>query len=68
VQPGYRERSRAAENLALLDARTAIGDERYLELQRFNPADVANYATARETTGPFRFGGVDGYKRVYEAV
>ena len=68
VQPGYRERSRAAENLALLDARTAIGDERYLELQRFSPADVANYATARETTGPFRFGGVDGYKRVYEAV
>jgi hydroxymethylglutaryl-CoA synthase len=68
VSPGYREHSRAEENRALLLARTPIGDEAYLALQRFAPRDVSNYATVRETPGRFRFGGVDGDQRVYEAV
>lgn len=68
VSAGYREHVRAAENRALLEGRTPIGDEQYLALQRFAPADVSNYETTRETTGRFRFGGVDGDKRVYEVV
>lgn len=66
VQPGYRDSSRAAENRALLADRTPIADERYLDLVRFEASDPSNYTTAHETTGPFRFGGVDGDKRVYE--
>lgn len=68
VQPGYREHSRAEENRALLEARTPVTDEAYLDLVRFTPDDVANYATERATPGRFRFAGVDGYKRIYEAV
>ncbi|NYD67248.1 hydroxymethylglutaryl-CoA synthase [Agromyces atrinae] len=68
VSAGYREHVRADENRALLDGRTPIGDEQYLALQRFTPADVSNYETTRETPGRFRFGGVDGDKRVYEVV
>jgi hydroxymethylglutaryl-CoA synthase len=68
VRPDYRAHVRADENRALLESRVPIGDAQYLELQRFTPADVSDYTTARETPGRFRFGGVEGDRRVYERV
>ncbi|NQX10303.1 hydroxymethylglutaryl-CoA synthase [Microbacteriaceae bacterium VKM Ac-2855] len=69
IRPGYRDALRSEANRARLDARTSVADARYLELVRgAASADVSNSDRARETTGPFRFGGISDDRRVYESV
>ncbi|BDZ43562.1 hydroxymethylglutaryl-CoA synthase [Paraoerskovia sediminicola] len=65
LRPGYRDATRAAETRALLDARTPVTDERYLELHRDHDSSAPDRTNPVETSGPFRFVGVEGHKRIY---
>lgn len=68
VVPGYADHLRRSRNAALLDSRIELDDETYLGLQRSVARDdPSNYTTAEQTTSPFRFAGVDGDRRIYEA-
>lgn len=67
VQPGYREHLRTAENVATLDSRRELTDAEYLAVAQRKIADVTDYKNAHHTAGPFRFVGVTGAIRKYEA-
>lgn len=68
VQPGYRSRSHRREHLAAIESRTPISYERYHELhERPDDVDGGDHPRDRVTTGPFRFAGVRGHERLYEA-
>lgn len=67
VRSGYRDALRSDANRELLDARTVIDDARYLQLLTdAASADVHDSSRPRETTAPFRFGGVVADQRQYE--
>ncbi|HEU0257776.1 MAG TPA: hydroxymethylglutaryl-CoA synthase [Microbacteriaceae bacterium] len=67
VRPGYESVVRAAEDEQILARRVPVSYERYSALHRkVDEVAGTDYATAAETTGPFRFAGVEGSVRRYE--
>lgn len=67
VQPGYRSSRRAAQVQEALEARVPIALPEYRELHaRVLPSDT-DVETERVTTAPYRFAGIRGRARVYEA-
>ncbi|GMA30178.1 hydroxymethylglutaryl-CoA synthase [Litorihabitans aurantiacus] len=67
VQPGYRERLRGAEHAAMIERRTPLDHTAYEVLHKTTlPEDGREYRTARETTAPFRFAGMQAHQRLYE--
>lgn len=69
IRPGYRDALRSEDNRRRLDERTVVSDERYLQLLRdAESADVSDSERAHETSGPFRFAGIAGDRRLYEVV
>lgn len=68
VVPGYEAALRRAGNEQILADRTPIDDDAYLARQRTMPrSDPSDYVNRAETTGPFRFVGVEADQRIYEA-
>lgn len=67
VQPGYTGLVRSAEARETVAARTPVSYERYRDLHTLIDARAGqDYETVRETTGPFRFAGVQEKVRRYE--
>lgn len=68
VQPGYASHLRTAAHAAALQGRTAIDDADYLARHaQTQPTDAGAHPTPHETTGHFRYAGLSGNKRLYEA-
>ena len=67
VQPGYFDAAASARFSAVLDARETITIEAYRALHATERSSANDYATERVTKAPFRFAGVSGQARQYEA-
>lgn len=67
VQPGYQEKRRGAEVAAELAARTPITLEDYRALHAAVLPSGTDVETPHVTRAPFRFAGIRGRARVYEA-
>ncbi|MEE6280464.1 hydroxymethylglutaryl-CoA synthase [Georgenia sunbinii] len=65
VVAGYQDGLRRAANEQILADRIPVDDEDYLVRQR-RQSDPSSHVNRRETTGPFRFAGVEGDQRRYE--
>lgn len=68
VRPGYAGRGGAARVTSALDAREPIEVPEYRELHAREYPSAEDIETPRVTNGPFRFAGIRGRARVYEAV
>ncbi|MFD4640240.1 hydroxymethylglutaryl-CoA synthase [Lentzea sp. NPDC058436] len=67
VVPGYLEHVRTDGHRAVVGRRRPIDLATYRELhERSLPQDGGHHLTPRQTTGPFRFAGLSGHKRLYE--
>ncbi|MGW6930964.1 hydroxymethylglutaryl-CoA synthase [Lentzea sp. NPDC054927] len=67
VVPGYLERLRTDDHRRIVDRRQPIDYDTYRELHELSlPQDGGHHLTPRQTTGPFRFAGLSGHKRLYE--
>jgi hydroxymethylglutaryl-CoA synthase len=67
VVPGYRAHLRSAAHRAVIERRQEVDYARYRELHEHSlPVDGGNHPVPRETSGPFRFAGLSGHKRIYE--
>jgi len=69
VQPGYRQQLLADHHREVLEDRTELTYQAYQDIFTLKvPEDGWKYVFAQYRTGPFRFGGVEEHKRIYEAV
>ncbi|WP_449277248.1 hydroxymethylglutaryl-CoA synthase [Leucobacter sp. GX24907] len=68
VRPSYAGRGGAERMARALDAREPIGVAEYRELHAREYPSAQDIATPRVTAGPFRFAGIRGKARLYEAV
>ncbi len=67
VKPGYRQHLLTDRHAALFSDRTELSYQSYEDIFNLKvPADGWDYVFAEYRTGPFRFGGVSGHKRIYE--
>ncbi|WP_086809185.1 hydroxymethylglutaryl-CoA synthase [Streptomyces reticuliscabiei] len=67
VVPGYLEHLRTETHRSVVERRQSIDYATYRTLhQRSLPEDGGHHMTPRQTTGPFRFAGLSGHKRLYE--
>ena len=67
VQPGYRGVLFAEQHQALLAGRTELTFQQYEDIYNYGiPTDGGEYTFAQYRTGPFRFAGIRGHKRIYE--
>lgn len=68
VVPGYREHLRAGGHREAIGRRQDVDYATYEEIHEHAlPVDGGDHPLPRETTGPYRFAGLFGHKRVYEA-
>ncbi|MDA0991364.1 MAG: hydroxymethylglutaryl-CoA synthase, partial [Verrucomicrobia bacterium] len=69
VVDGYRAHLLTDTHQAMLASRTELSYQAYEDIFNLEvPSDGWTYIFAQYQTGPFRFGGIDGHKRIYEAV
>ena len=69
VQPGYREHLFSDRHQQMLEDRTALTCREYEDIFNLKvPQDGWKYVFAQYRTGPYRFGGIDEHKRIYENV
>ena len=69
VNPAYRSHLFSADHTAMLEDRTELAYQEYEDIFNLKvPQDGWKYVFAQYRTGPFRFGGIDEHKRVYEPV
>ena len=69
VQPDYRDHLFTERHQQVLEDRTALTCREYEDIFNLKvPEDGWEYVFAQYRTGPYRFGGIDGHKRVYENV
>lgn len=67
VQPGYRRALYADRHRNLLESRTELTYQQYEDIFNYGvPTDGGDYVFPQYRTGPFRFAGIRGHKRVYE--
>ncbi|MFI6095724.1 hydroxymethylglutaryl-CoA synthase [Lentzea sp. NPDC051213] len=67
VVPGYLEHLRTDGHQAVVERRRSIDHHTYRTLHgRSLPEDGGHHLTPKQTTGPFRFAGLSGHKRLYE--
>lgn len=67
VQPAYLDARRGADIRAAIDARTRIELPAYRDLHAAERGSDADFDTPQVTSAPFRFAGVTGRARRYEA-
>lgn len=67
VVPGYATHSRLVEVTAALDARVRLDIPAYRELHATELPSAQDVSTPSVTAAPFRFAGIRGGARVYEA-
>jgi hydroxymethylglutaryl-CoA synthase len=67
VQPGCRAALFAEEHRRMLDHRTELTFRQYEDIYNYGiPSDGGDHRFAQYRTGPFRFAGLHGHKRLYE--
>jgi hydroxymethylglutaryl-CoA synthase len=67
VVPGYLEHLRTDAHRAAVERRQSIDHDAYRALHGHSlPEDGGHHPVPRQTTGPFRFAGLSGHKRLYE--
>ena len=66
VQPDYAQHRRRETTLAALEARRPLDLEGYRALHSAHTESSQDRETPRVTSGPFRFGGIQGQARQYE--
>ncbi len=67
VQPDYAKHTRGAQARAAIDARVPLSLDEYRALHAATQSTRSDVTTPRVTAGPFRFTGVQGRARQYEA-
>jgi hydroxymethylglutaryl-CoA synthase len=68
VQPGYRELLFAEYHRKMLAGRTELTFQQYEDIYNYGiPTDGGDYTFPQYRTGPFRFAGMQGHKRIYAA-
>lgn len=67
VQPGYRDALDPSRAQRAMDARVRIDIDTYRRLHAGVGNDGDDVVTPRVTSAPYRFGGVQGHARQYEA-
>ncbi|WFR67009.1 hydroxymethylglutaryl-CoA synthase [Curtobacterium flaccumfaciens] len=67
VRPGYRDHRRVGRVRELLEARVPLTVDAYRELHAAGAATSEDVERPRVTAAPFRFAGVRGGARQYEA-
>lgn len=67
VQPDYAQHRRREATLAALEARRPLDIEGYRALHSAHTESSQDRETPRVTSGPFRFSGIQGQARQYEA-
>lgn len=66
VQNGYRDALFAAQHQALLSGRTELTFQQYEDIYHYGiPTDGGEHTFSQYRTGPFRFAGMQGHKRIY---
>jgi hydroxymethylglutaryl-CoA synthase len=69
VQPGYRDLLFTDLHHKILEDRTALTCREYEDIFNLKvPQDGWKYIFSQYRTGPYRFGGIEGHKRIYENV
>jgi hydroxymethylglutaryl-CoA synthase len=67
VMPGYQQHLQTARHQSLLDDRTPLTVRQYEDVFKLAlPRDGWDYRFGQYRTGPFRFAGISGHKRIYE--
>jgi len=67
VQPGYRDALFAEEHRDMLANRTELTFQQYEDIYHYGiPVDGGKHRFPQYRTGPFRFAGIEGHKRLYE--
>jgi hydroxymethylglutaryl-CoA synthase len=67
VQPGYRDALFADAHRTMLANRTELTFQQYEDIYNYGiPTDGGVHTFAQYRTGPFRFAGIRGHKRIYE--
>ncbi|MBG0566537.1 hydroxymethylglutaryl-CoA synthase [Actinoplanes aureus] len=67
VMPGYRSHLRSEAHREAISRRLDIDYARYRAIHEHSfPVDGGDHFVPRETTGPYRFAGLSGHKRIYE--
>lgn len=67
VVPGYREHLRTEGHRTAIARRRPVDHATYRSLHQHSlPQDGGDHLNPARTTGPFRFAGVSGHKRLYE--
>lgn len=67
VQPEYRAALFAEEHRRMLADRNELTFRQYEDIYHYGlPADGGTHRFAQYRTGPFRFAGIEGHKRIYE--
>jgi len=68
VKKGYREHLFTREHQAMLASRVPLRFRQYENIFMYGvPKDGADHVFAPYRTGPFRFAGIQGHKRLYTA-
>jgi len=68
VQPGYRDLLFAEAHRNMLAGRTELTFQQYEDIYHYGiPTDGGDYTFPQYRTGPFRFAGMQGHKRIYAA-
>lgn len=66
VQAGYEKHLHRDQHLAMLDARTALDYQDYLDFYNVEyPADGGDHEFPKTTKGSFRLAGIQQHKRIY---
>jgi len=66
ISPGYKEHLFTKQHQALLQDRTALTVRQYEDVFQLSvPRDGWDHQFGEYRTGPFRFSGVSGHKRIY---
>ncbi len=67
VQPGYREMLLTDAHREMMASRTELTFQQYEDIYNYGiPTDGGVHTFAQYCTGPFRFAGIRGHKRIYE--
>jgi hydroxymethylglutaryl-CoA synthase len=67
VQSGYRDALFADAHRQMLAGRTELTFQQYEDIYHYGiPVDGGEYTFPQYRTGPFRFAGMQGHKRIYE--
>jgi hydroxymethylglutaryl-CoA synthase len=67
VQINYRDALFTEAHQGLLAERTELTFQQYEDIYHYGiPTDGGEYTFPQYRTGPFRFSGMQGHKRIYE--